>query len=60
MIGLYIVIGVLLTVVCLLLYMVIAPSLKKYKFSIKPVEAPKKKRVKKTTKKKKSVWIRVL
>ena len=59
MLGAYITIGILSLVLLLIITSIVYPKLKKYQLIIKKIE-PKKKVRRKATKKKKSIWIKVI
>ena len=60
MIGAYIVIGILIAALLLVGYSILQPRLRKYRLILKRVEPRKKRRVVKSAKKRKSVWIRIV
>ena len=59
MTGAYITIGILITVLLLILFAGIYPRMRKYRLVLRSVQ-PKKRRSKPRSKKKKSVWIKVI
>lgn len=59
MIGAYITIGILITVLLLVGFSILQPRLRKYRLILKRVEPRKKRRVK-SAKKRKSVWLRIV
>jgi len=59
MIGAYITIGILITVLVLVGFSILQPRLRKYRLILKRVEPRKKRRVK-SAKKRKSVWLRIV
>jgi hypothetical protein len=59
MIGAYITIGILITVLLLVGLSILQPRLRKYRLILKRVEPRKKRRVK-SAKKRKSVWLRIV